>query len=77
MGHASEVVTVTVYSHWKGESRAVADTMDLILENAEENRNKGAFVRKTLEEGEETESEPSGARTRHHLIKSQVLYQLS
>jgi len=77
LGHASEVVTVTVYSHWKGESRAVADTMDLILEKAEENRNKGAFVRKTLEEGEGTESEPSGARTRHHLIKSQVLYQLS
>jgi integrase len=77
LGHASEVVTATIYNHWKGNSRAVADTMDSILEEAEKNQNKGAFVRNSLEEGEGIECEPSGTRTLDTLIKSQVLYQLS
>ena len=70
LGHASEVVTVTVYSHWKGESRAVADTMDLILKESEENRMEGAFVRKTLDGGEGVKYEPCGIRTHDTLIKS-------
>ncbi len=69
LGHASEVVTATVYNHWKGNSRAVADTMDSILEEAEKNRNRGAFVRNTLEEGEGVECRPYRSRTCDTLIK--------
>ncbi len=77
LGHASEVVTVTIYSHWKGESQAVAETMDSILEKAEKNRTKEAFVRNSLEEGEGVECRPYRSRTCDTLIKSQVLCQLS
>ncbi len=72
LGHANEAITVTIYSHWKGESRAVADTMDLILEKAEKNRSTGAFIRNSLEEGEGVESRPYRSRTCDTLIKSQV-----
>ncbi|MFC1958497.1 tyrosine-type recombinase/integrase [Chloroflexota bacterium] len=70
LGHASEAVTATVYNHWKGNSRAVADTMDQILENAGENENKKAFVRNSLEEGEGIECRPYRSRTCDTLIKS-------
>ena len=69
LGHASEVVTATIYNHWKGDSRAVADTMDSILEEVEDNRNKKAFVRNTLEEGEGVECRPYRSRTCDTLIK--------
>jgi hypothetical protein len=77
LGHANEAVTATIYNHWKGDSRAVADTMDSILDEAEKNRNKETFVRKSLEEGEGVECRPYRSRTCDTLIKSQVLYQLS
>ena len=77
LGHASEIVTVTIYNHWRGESRAVANTMDSILEKAEKNRNKERFVRNSLEEGEGVERRPYRSRTCDTLIKSQVLCQLS
>ncbi|MFC1971871.1 tyrosine-type recombinase/integrase [Chloroflexota bacterium] len=72
LGHASEVVTATVYNHWKGNSRAVADTMDSILEEAGKNRDEKAFVRKTLEEGDGVECRPYRSRTCDTLIKSLV-----
>ena len=70
LGHASEVVTATIYNHWKGNSRAVADTMDSILEEEEKNRNIGSFVRNSLEEGEGVECRPCRSRTCDTLIKS-------
>ena len=71
LGHANEAITVTIYSHWKGESRAAADTMDSILESAEKKRNAGALVRNSLEEGRGIESRPYRSRTCDTLIKSQ------
>ena len=66
-------MTLTVYSHWEGESRAAADTFDTILENISKQRD----VRKMLEEGEGVERRPYRSRTCDTLIKSQVLCQLS
>jgi len=77
LGHASALVTLKIYDHWEGEFRAPAEAMDQILEKASQNQNGGAFVRKTLEEGEGVECRPCRSRTCDHLIKSQVLYQLS
>jgi len=77
LGHASVLVTLKIYDHWEGELRAPADAMDKMLEKASRNQNEGAFVRKTLEEGEGAEREPCRARTCDTLIKSQVLCQLS
>ncbi len=77
LGHASEMVTLTIYNHWEGELRAAADTMDLMLEKISQNENEKAFVRNPLEVDKEVESGPCGSRTHDTLIKSQVLYQLS
>ena len=77
LGHASALVTLKIYDHWEGEFRAPAEAMDQILEKASQNQNGGAFVRKTLEEGEGVECRPCRSRTCDTLIKSQVLYQLS
>ena len=77
LGHASVLVTLKIYDHWEGELRAPADAMDNMLEKVSRNQNEEAFVRKTLEEGEGVEREPCGSRTHDHLIKSQVLCQLS
>ena len=77
LGHASILVTLKIYDHWEGELRAPADAMDNMLEKVSRNQNEEAFVRKTLEEGDGVEREPCGSRTHDHLIKSQVLYQLS
>jgi len=46
LGHASEMVTLTIYNHWEGELRAAADTMDLMLEKISQNENEEASVRK-------------------------------
>ncbi|MFC1893730.1 tyrosine-type recombinase/integrase [Chloroflexota bacterium] len=73
LGHASELVTLAVYDHWEGELRAPADIMDQMLERASKNKVEGAFVRKTLEEGEGIERGPCLSQTYNHLIKSQVL----
>ena len=73
LGHASVLVTLKIYDHWEGELRAPADAMDQMLEKASQNQNEGAFVRKTLEEGEGVEREPCRSRTYDHLIKSQVV----
>jgi len=77
LGHASEIVTLTVYNHWEGELRAPADAMDKMLEELAGNQNAETFVRKTLEEGGDLNSRPYRSRTCDTLIKSQVLYQLS
>ena len=69
LGHASEIVTLTIYDHWEGESRAAADTFDTILENISKQRD----VRKMLENEEGIESRPYRSRTCDTLIKSQVL----
>jgi len=77
LGHASTLVTLKIYDHWEGAFRAPADAMDQILEKASQKQNGVAFVRKTLEEGEGVECRPCRSRTCDHLIKSQVLCQLS
>ena len=77
LGHASEMVTLTIYNHWQGEIRAAADTMDLMLEKISQNENEKAFVRNPLEVDKEVECRPYRSRTCDTLIKSQVLYQLS
>ena len=66
LGHASEIVTLTLYDHWEGESRAAADTFDTILENISKQRD----VRKMLEEGDGGERRPCRSRTCDTLIKS-------
>jgi len=77
LGHASEMVTLTVYNHWEGDLRAPADTMDLMLEKASQKKDENALVRHSLEELERIESRPYRSRTCDTLIKSQVLCQLS
>ena len=72
-GHASEIVTLTIYDHWEGESRVAADTIDTILENISRQRD----VREMLEGEEGIERRPCRSRTCDTLIKSQVLCQLS
>ena len=62
LGHASEMVALTIYNHWEGDLRAPADTMDLMLEKA--------LVRHSLEELEMVECGPCGSRTHDTLIKS-------
>jgi len=73
LGHASEMVTLTIYNHWEGELRAAADTMDLMLEKISQNENKEASVRNPLANGEGSECRPYRSRTCDTLIKSQVL----
>jgi len=77
LGHASEMVTLTIYNHWDGELRAAADAMDLMLEKTSQDENEEAFVRNTLEDNQGVETRPCRARTCDTLIKSQVLCQLS
>jgi len=77
LGHASEMVTLTIYNHWEGELRATADTMDLMLEKSAQNPDEGNLVRNSLEEGDGVERRPCRSRTCDTLIKSQVLCQLS
>jgi len=77
LGHASEMVTLTVYNHWEGDLRAPADTMDLMLEKASQKQDEKALVRNPLEELEGIECRPYRSRTCDTLIKSQVLCQLS
>ncbi len=77
LGHASEMVTLTVYNHWEGDLRAPADTMDLMLEKASQKQDKKPLVRNPLEDDEGSECRPYRSRTCDTLIKSQVLCQLS
>jgi site-specific recombinase XerC len=59
LGHASEIVTLTIYDHWDGESRVAAGTFDTILENISRQRD----VRKMLANGEGVECRPYRSRT--------------
>jgi integrase len=80
LGHASEMVTLTIYNHWEGGLRAAADTMDLMLERISKEQDENNFVRNPLEELEENERieyEPWRTRTSNLMIKSHLLYQLS
>jgi integrase len=88
LGHANISITLDTYSHvLPGLQEAAAERFDKVLEEGLQTENKDSNVckmfakRKKKEEKTEkigeVESEPSGARTLHHLIKSQVLYQLS
>jgi integrase len=43
LGHTTEIVTLTIYDHWEGESRATADTFDTILENISRQRGIGRW----------------------------------
>jgi hypothetical protein len=57
--------------------RATADAMDEIFGVKSHKIKQGAFVRKSLEEGKGSDSGSCRDRTCDHLIKSQMLYQLS
>ena len=70
LGHASEVVTLTIYDHWEGEAQAPAKVIDKMLEEVAKKQNKEAFVRISLEEGEGIERRPCRSRTCDTLIKS-------
>ncbi len=73
---ASVGITLDTYSHvLPGLQEAAVERFDEVL--ALEDKRNDTHVSKALASGEENESEPSGARTRHHLIKSQVLCLLS
>ncbi|MFC2014321.1 tyrosine-type recombinase/integrase, partial [Chloroflexota bacterium] len=72
LGHASEMVTLTVYNHWEGDLRAPADTMDLMLEKAAQKQDEKALVRHSLEETEGIERRPYRSRTCDTLIKSKM-----
>jgi len=87
LGHANIGITLDIYSHvLPGMQEAAAEKFDRIFET-DDNENSEPNVSKMLAKKEKTaentekiggnESEPSGARTLHNLIKSQVLYQLS
>jgi len=76
LGHASIGITLDTYSHvLPGLQEAAADRFDRMISNgAEIGRGN---VSKSLAKPEEIESEPCRSRTCDHLIKSQVLCQLS
>ena len=77
LGHANIGITLDIYSHViPGMQEAAAEKFDRIFEPTSE-QNSDASVSKMLASYDGFFTEPSGARTRHHLIKSQVLYQLS
>ena len=76
LGHANIGITLDTYSHvLPGLQKQAAEKFDAVV--ALESENKDSDVCKMFASGKEVESEPCGARTHHHLIKSQVLYQLS
>ncbi len=70
LGHANPTITLNMYDHYEGELRATADAIDEILGAKPQKKEQGAFVRKSLEEGKGTDSEPCRDRTCDHLIKS-------
>jgi integrase len=77
LGHASISITLDIYSHvLPGLQEAAAEKFDSIF-SADVSKNNGAYVSKMLATDGVVESEPSGTRTQDHLIKSQMLYQLS
>lgn len=82
LGHATIAITLDTYSHvLPGLQEAAVEKFDQLL--ASGTSNSDANVSKMLAKGQKTadkseisgeiETEPFGARTRHHLIKSQVV----
>ncbi len=77
LGHASIGITLDIYSHvMPGMQEAAAEKFDSIFET-ENSENLDANVSKMLANDGGVECEPCRSRTCDHLIKSQVLYQLS
>ncbi len=73
LGHSSIATTLDIYSHTvPGLQKAAAERLDTLFQIEEQK-----YVGKMSAERGENESEPPGNRTQHHLIKSQVLYQMS
>jgi integrase len=76
LGHATIGITLDTYTHvLPGLQRQAAELFDEVV--VQEKEGKESDVCKMFASPTKVESEPSGARTQHHLIKSQVLYQLS
>ncbi len=77
LGHANIGITLDIYSHvLPGLQEAAAEKFDRIFET-ENSENSDANVSKMLAKEGDVESEPCRSRTCDHLIKSQVLCQLS
>ena len=74
LGHSSIATTLDIYSHTvPGLQKAAAERIDALLPKTHQKENVG----KMSAEGDGVECEPYRSRTCDHLIKSQVLYQLS
>lgn len=58
LGHASEMVTLTIYDHWEGELRAAADTMDSMLEKVSRPEKDENPVRTSLEHDRDLSGRP-------------------
>ncbi len=77
LGHANIGITLDIYSHvLPGLQEAAAEKFDRIFET-ENSENSDANVSKMLANDGEVECRPCRSRTCDHLIKSQVLCQLS
>ena len=77
LGHASIGITLDIYSHvMPGMQEAAAEKFDRVFD-ADANEKSEPSVSKMLAKPESLASEPCRSRTCDHLIKSQVLYQLS
>jgi len=78
LGHANISITLDTYSHvLPGLQEAAAERFDKMLNDNSFSQTEGNNVSKMLATNEVVDSEPSEDRTRDHLIKSQMLYQLS
>ena len=78
LGHANISITLDTYSHvLPGLQEAAAERFDKMLNDNSFSQTEGNNVSKMLATNEVVDSEPSEDRTRDHLVKSQMLYQLS
>ena len=78
LGHANIGITLDTYSHvLPGLQEAAAEQFDKVLEEGLQTENQKGNVCKMFASPEKVESRPCRSRTCDHLIKSQVLYQLS
>jgi integrase len=78
LGHANISITLDTYSHvLPGLQEAAAERFDKLLNNSSFSQNEDTNVCKMFASGKGVDSEPWRDRTSDHLIKSQMLYQLS
>jgi integrase len=78
LGHANISITLDTYSHvLPGLQEAAAERFDKLLNDSSFSQNEDINVSKMLATDDGVESRPCRDRTCDHLIKSQMLYQLS